>query len=106
MVRMSLTMRTRSLLLFVALPVLLAVGLTGCFGGGGTIEGEVKLDGKPLADADVRIEGDATSKLAGFSGKTDENGKFVIRAKSTIPEGKYRVMISKYVDKKGKAIDT
>jgi len=102
---MALTMRARAFPLFMALTILAAVELTGCSRGGGTVEGEVKLDGKPLAGADIVFEGDATSKLGGFTGKTDENGKFLIRPQSPIQEGKYRVLISKYVDKKGKPLD-
>jgi len=105
LMRMSLMMRARFLPWFAALTVLAVVGLTGCSKSSGTIEGEVKLDGKPLPGADIVFEGDATSKLGGFTGKTDDNGKFSIRTKSPIQAGKYRVLISKYVDKKGKALD-
>lgn len=82
----------------------LALVLTGCTGGERTVSGEVKLDGKPLPGATISFEGDATSNLGGFAGKTDDQGKFVIPVPSLKP-GKYRVLIAKFVDKKGKVLD-
>jgi hypothetical protein len=60
-----------------------------------------------LPEATVSFIGDAQSKLGGFASKTDGQGKFEIRAGGTPPTvitpGTYRVLISKFVDKKGQA---
>jgi hypothetical protein len=84
---------------------IVALGLPGCGGGGGTtVTGSVMLNGAPLAGADVSFAGDSQSKLGGFSTKTDGQGKFEIRSgtrPAVIQPGTYRVMISKFVDKKG-----
>jgi len=104
---MATTMKAHHRILFTLVAALTATGLTGCFGGGGaTISGDVKLDGKALAAAEVSIESaEPGIALAGYAGKTDEQGKFVIHTAKAIAPGKYRVYINKYVDKKGKALD-
>jgi hypothetical protein len=101
------TMRPNTLSVIVSVALVVVVGLSGCGGGSsGTISGTVKMDGKPLAGASVNFEGDSASKLGGFGGVTDDQGKFVIQVKGAeIKAGKYRVLINKYVDPKGKAID-
>lgn len=101
------TMKNKNLIPIGWIAILVALGLTGCTGGGGrTVSGEVKLDGKPLPEATISFEGDATAKQGGFSGKTNDQGKFVIPiTSSNVSAGKFRVLISKFVDKKGKALD-
>jgi len=100
-----MTRTIRYVFSLIAVTALAAAGLCGCSGGSGTIAGEGKLDGKPLAGAEVRFEGDAKSELGGHAGRTDEQGKFLIQARSPIKPGKYRVLINKFVDPKGKTMD-
>jgi hypothetical protein len=80
--------------------------LVGCSGSGGTrVKGKASLDGQPLTDAEVVIESGDKSNMGKFSGKTDEKGEFEIPppgVPGTIKPGKYRVLFSKFVDKKGK----
>lgn len=78
----------------------------GCGSGGTTVTGAVKYNGEPLTAAEVQFEGDAASKLGGFTARTDDQGEFEVHAKpppAAIQPGKYRVLISKYVDRKGNA---
>jgi hypothetical protein len=79
----------------------------GCGGGGPGVKGQVFLDDKPLANAEVVLTAPAREKKGppkDFHGKTDAEGNFAIRGHGNkpIPPGKYQVLISKFVDKKGK----
>jgi hypothetical protein len=79
---------------------------TGCGGGGPGVRGQVFLDDKPLANAEVVLTSTAREKSGppkDFHGKTDAQGNFVIRGHGNkpIPPGKYQILISKFVDKKG-----
>lgn len=77
------------------------VFLVGCSGGstGTTVKGQVLYDGKAVSDAQVLFHGDG-----GSSAFTDQEGKFYLDGTfgQTIKEGSYRVVVTKYVDKKGK----
>jgi hypothetical protein len=84
---------------------LLGFVLTGCGDGGGpTVRGTVNLDGRPLADAQVHFlsEGSKTEEAVC---KTAADGSFQVQPRSrggmTVPPGKYLVLITKLVDKKG-----
>lgn len=89
------------------LAVLGWAAVCGCSGGGVTrVTGTVTLDGKPLADARVALEGKADRKLGSASTRTDANGHFQLEADARsgrqLRPGTYRVFISKLVDKRGK----
>jgi hypothetical protein len=80
---------------------------TGCGGGGPGVRGQVLLDDQPLANAEVVLTSTAREKKGpprDFHGKTDAGGNFVIRGHGDkpIPPGKYQILITKYVDKKGR----
>ena len=76
--------------------------LGGCSGGsssGTSIKGQVLFNSKPVTDARVLFHGEG-----GASAVTDQDGKFHLdgsRGKG-VKEGKYRVVVYKYVDKSGK----
>ena len=77
----------------------------GCTGGGSTqISGKVKLDGSPLPDAELLFEKRDKDGVGKFDAKTDSEGKFQVPhiPGRVIPPGTYQVMITKWVDKKGK----
>jgi hypothetical protein len=100
--------RSLSALSLVGILLLAAQGCSGS-GSAPTIKGSVTLDGKPLADAEVRFvpEGDSkTSVNQGNTAKTDASGSFQVEpnrvSRMTLKPGKYRVFISKQVDKSGK----
>jgi hypothetical protein len=82
-----------------------AIALAGCSGGGGNqISGLVVLDGSPLADAELLFEKRDKEGVGKFNAKTNAEGKFEVPniAGRTIAPGKYQVLITKWVDKKGK----
>jgi hypothetical protein len=83
--------------------------LAGCGGsGGGTrVQGKVLLNDKPLAGAEVLLEGKEKGAEGGYGGKTNEQGEFDITSTGSKPikPGTYRVLISKYVDKQGRTPD-
>jgi hypothetical protein len=91
----------------------LAVGLAGCDMGGPSfkltpVTGTVKLNGQPLADADVQFIYDGTppQEFLGSMGKTDANGKYELttnKGKGTI-DGKFKVIVSKITDKSGNPV--
>jgi hypothetical protein len=72
------------------------------------VKGTVKLDGAPLADADVSFlyDGAGPQGYNGSRGKTDPNGKYELTNlnKPGAVEGKYKVVISKITDKNGKPV--
>jgi hypothetical protein len=79
----------------------------GCGGGGPRVRGQVFLDDQPLANAEAVLTSAAREKKGpskDFHGKTDADGNFVIKGHGNkpIPPGKYQILISKYVDKKGR----
>jgi hypothetical protein len=87
--------------LFCAL--LLAIG---CGGGsrGTVVKGKVTYNGKPLVGAVVALEPKGKEgPQAAYTGKTNDQGAFEIapHAGKPIPPGRYQVLISKLVDKKG-----
>jgi hypothetical protein len=97
--------------------VIWAAGITlaasGCSGGsrGPTATGSLTLDGKPLSDAQVVFvanEGNAT-KAMGAIARTDAEGKFRIqqeaRGKQNWKPGKYKVQVTKLVDRQGNLPD-
>lgn len=89
---------------FLSLAVLL--GVVGCGDGPGDMTlipstGQVTLDGKPLADADLEFF-PIGEKTRGFGGsaRTDAEGKFSAMSppgKPGLPAGEYGVVISKRV---------
>ena len=89
------------------------VGLAGCNMGGPSfkltpVSGTVKMDGKPLPDADVQFIFDGTppEQFLGSMGKTDAGGKYELttnNGKGTI-EGKFKVIVSKITDKSGNPV--
>ena len=91
-------MKLRGFLAFVYLACFCVI-LAGCSGGGGSghrVKGQVLLDGKAVSDAHVVFEGDG-----GNTAVTNAEGKFEFTGATpftTLKPGKYRVMISKYVD--------
>lgn len=72
--------------------------LVGCGGGDGPktvdVSGVVKMDGQPLADAEVNF---LSEKHAGY-GKTDASGKFTLT--NGAAPGMNKITISKIVDPK------
>jgi hypothetical protein len=93
--------------------VLLVSGLVawGCSPNrGGKVAGSVRLDGKPLADAQLSFvpKGEGADVQVGAvvnSAVTDAEGNFEVqrdRAKRTLPPGTYTVLVWKYVQKDGK----
>jgi hypothetical protein len=73
------------------------------------VTGTVKLNGTPLADADVQFHynGDmAPPGYMGSTGKTDPNGKYELttNAQKGCVEGKFKVVISKYTDPQGNPV--
>ena len=103
---------TRSIV-FAALVSLIIV-VAGCGDGVPTydlvpVTGIVKLNGTPLADADVQFVyegGNAPPQYAGSTGKTDPNGKYelVTNAQKGCVEGKFKVVISKWTDAQGNTV--
>lgn len=102
-----------SSLLFILLGTL-AAGLAGCgeglpsFSDVTPVTGTVKLNGSPLADADVQFVPDFVppESFLGSTAKTDANGKYELmtgKSKGTIP-GKFKVTVSKFADKNGNPI--
>ncbi|HYT90656.1 MAG TPA: hypothetical protein VEL76_18255 [Gemmataceae bacterium] len=88
--------------LLVALACSLAVVL-GCSGSGTTAKGKVLFEGKAVSGAEVAfIAKEKGGGKGGYSGKTDAEGNFEIRATGTkqIPPGTYSVVVSKWVDRK------
>jgi hypothetical protein len=88
-----------------------AVGLAlgGCSGeGAGRVTGSVTLDDRPLADAEVQFLPQKDRSLGAARGKTDSNGKFEIlvggKTGQKLKPGKYVVLVTKYVDKKGQPL--
>lgn len=94
-------MTARRFLVFGGWLVASTVFLIGCSGGSTatTVKGQVLYDGKAVSDAQVLFHGEG-----GSSAVTDQEGKFHLDGTfgQTIKEGNYRVVVSKYVDKKGK----
>ena len=73
------------------------------------VTGTVKLDGTPLADADVQFHynGDkAPPQYVGSTGKTDPNGKYELltNAQKGCVEGKFKVVVSKWTDPQGNPV--
>ncbi len=95
----------------------LTLAVTGCsssssgppiptFSGEGIpISGVVKLDGEPLADANITFIRESTGKegVMSGSGKTDMSGKYAVRTggQPGVPPGRYRVVVSKLATKDG-----
>ncbi len=73
------------------------------------VSGTVKLNGTPLADADVQFvfDGDVRpEQYVGSTGKTDPNGKYELttNAQKGCVEGKFKVVISKWTDPQGNPV--
>lgn len=68
------------------------------------ITGKVTLDGSPLTHADVEFEKRDKEGVAKFAAKTDAEGKFTVPSipGRTVAPGTYQVMVTKWVDGKGK----
>lgn len=103
-------MRSVSLL---ALSISLGV-LAGCSGAGGPtlpgtvpVKGVVIVDGKPLANATVSLIPVGGTQGIGSAAYTDKDGKFEMKTSSGstqgvgAPPGKYKVMLSKMLNKDG-----
>ena len=76
---------------------LLVVGLVGCGGGERTspVEGDVSLDGKPLAGAAIQFVPQGKGRDA--TGETDKDGHFVMstfQPRDGAAPGSYKVVIS------------
>jgi len=86
---------------------LFCLTLVGCSGGSGAaLSGTVTLDGAPLPDAEVIFEPyDRETGKGGDTVRTNNEGKFTVESSSKKaglkPGTKYKVYISKWVDKKG-----
>ncbi len=89
----------------VGLPIV-TLAFFGCGGGGGAkVTGTVTMDSQPLSDAEVAFEpwDPAKKGQGGDATRTDAQGKFVFTTSSKkfgLHPGKYKVYISKWVDKK------
>jgi hypothetical protein len=97
---------TRSVPLWPLAFGLLGVLFCGCSGGGGpTIKGTATLDAQPLADAQVHFLTAEGNKTEAAVCKTGSDGSFAVQPRShrgmTLPPGKYIVLVTKMVDKKG-----
>src|SRR5262245_36526647 len=83
-----------------------SIAFVGCSGGDSAkVTGIVMMEGQPLADAEVIFEPFDPSKRGqgGDTTRTDAQGKFTFaadRRKFGLKPGKYKVYISKWVDKK------
>ncbi|MBN9119617.1 MAG: carboxypeptidase regulatory-like domain-containing protein [Planctomycetes bacterium] len=91
-------------------PVLFAfaAGAIGCSGDGlrrVPVEGTVTAKGVPVANASVSFLPTAGTKGEGGIGTTDAQGKFTLtgsrQGDSGVVAGKYKVRLSRYVDKDG-----
>src|SRR5262245_29580879 len=88
-----------------AFAVVFACTVTGCTPAGSPpITGSVMLDGSPLTEADVDFEKRDKEGVGKFAAKTDAEGKFKVPSVPgrQIKPGTYQVLITKWVDKKGK----
>jgi hypothetical protein len=85
--------------------VLLGGLLCGCGSRPPVIKGTVTLDGSPLVGADVQFVKDGSGNQETASCTTGPDGSFEVRPRSrggmTLTPGKYIVLITKLVDKKG-----
>ena len=86
--------------------VLLAVTASGCSeAGAAKVSGRVKLDGKALADAEVRFCPKDDPNQIGNSARTRADGTFELepdpRTGRILPVGTYVILISKVVEKHG-----
>jgi hypothetical protein len=82
-----------------------AIVLAGCSGSSGPqITGLVMLDGSPLADAELLFEKRDKEGVGKFGARCNAEGKFEVPniPGRNIAPGKYVVLITKWVDKKGK----
>jgi hypothetical protein len=86
---------------------ILSISYLGCSGGGegAKVTGMVTMDGQPLSDAEVVFEPIDPNKKGqgGDITRTDAQGKFTFtsdRKKFGLRPGKYKVYVSKWVDKK------
>jgi hypothetical protein len=93
---------------FASLLAVVVLGLGGCSAGGPEVKevtGKVTLDGKSLADADVRFWPKDDPELGSFGDRTGSDGTFTIKLdsgyKQTVKAGKFVVTISKLVKKDG-----
>jgi hypothetical protein len=72
------------------------------------VKGTVKVNGAPLADADVRYhyEGTPPTGYLGSAGKTDASGNYEIMTNDQkgVPPGRYKVTVSKWTDRKGEPL--
>lgn len=73
------------------------------------VSGVVKLNGTPLADADVQFHFDGVEKpdkYFGSTGKTDPNGKYelITNDQKGCVEGRFKVVISKWADSQGNPV--
>ena len=84
---------------YLLLWVLASVSQAGCGGSASTpVEGVVTLDGKPLAGATVTLLPTRGNGPGPFTGKTDNDGRFVLgtalEPNSGAAPGQYRLMIT------------
>ncbi|HUE71098.1 MAG TPA: hypothetical protein VMP01_09440 [Pirellulaceae bacterium] len=73
------------------------------------VTGTVKLNGTPLADAEVQFHYDGDNRppqYFGSTGKTDPNGKYELltNAQKGCVEGKFKVVVSKWTDPQGNPV--
>lgn len=91
---------------------IVSIAFFGCSGGDAAkVTGTVTMEGQALADAEVSFEPWDIAKKGqgGDRTRTDAQGKFVFtgdRKKFGIKPGKYKVYISKWVDKKTGEVPT
>lgn len=95
---------------------LLAIVVSGCGGSGDALKvpplqpvsGTIMLDGKPLPGASVTFLPVGDTKGQVSSGNTDDSGKFTVNyvnGQPGVPEGEYKVLVSKLVQRDGKPLE-
>jgi hypothetical protein len=82
-------------------------GVLGCGKGSSNVTGNVTLDEKPLVGALITFKPDQGTPGLGGTGKTDATGKFTLQSNQggAIASGKYKVTISKRLNKDGSEPD-
>jgi hypothetical protein len=88
-----------------ALALSLVVLVAGCPAATNSpVTGKMTLDGTPLAGAEIEFEKRDKEGVGKFSARSDAEGKFKVAqiAGRTIAPGTYQVLVTKWVDPKGK----
>jgi hypothetical protein len=99
-------MKTKVKLSAECLIAFIAAVAAGCSGGGSTVKGKVTLDGNPIG-ARAKVEFEPVDPKAGLNGCvvfTKDDGTFEYsppKAAFSLKPGKYKVFISRMVDKDG-----